>query len=145
MHRSMKDAILADTTEETEKYRKIVDETEGRVLTNFKLVEKFFLGDSGQVQDARQTFIEWRPIRDEVLHLRMIDRRQEAGIMSQTVSNRKVDEIKGKITQIQEFAEGKANAFRVQANNTGRKTNSMRLWSNRLQKEHFSWNLPIRN
>ena len=122
MHRSMKDAILADTTEETEKYRKVVDETEGRVLANFKVVENFYLGDSGQVQDARKAFIEWRPIRDEVLHLRMMDRRREAGIMSQTESNRKVEEIEGKITRILEFAEGKAAKFRVQANNTGSQT-----------------------
>ena len=119
MHRSMKDAVLANSAEDIEKYRQIVDEREGKVLADFLIVEKYFLGEPRQVQDARQVFLEWKPIRDEVIRLRMEGLRQDAGMMSQTASNRKVEAIEGKITLIQEFAEEKAMSFRVQAKEIG--------------------------
>jgi methyl-accepting chemotaxis protein len=129
MNRSMKDAVLADSAEDMEKYRHIVDEREGKILDDFLIVEKYFLGEPAQVQAARQAFFEWKPIRDEVLQLRRKGRRQEAGMMSQTVSNRQVEEIEGKISRIQEFAEGKATAFRVRANEIGNQTSLFVLLS----------------
>lgn len=81
MHRSMKDVALAKNEQQMNAAIEIVDETEQEVLEDFKMVEERFLGDKSRVFEARDLFIEWKPIRDQVItHMRVGEREQAAEI-----------------------------------------------------------------
>ena len=67
MHRYMKDVVLASSDAELEIAIALVQAYEQKVLDNFTLIQERFLGDKEKISTAYTTFINWKPIREEVL------------------------------------------------------------------------------
>lgn len=124
MHRAMKDIVLSDSQAATDRYRNIVDKMEEQVLTDFKLVEERFLGDSEMVKAARRSFLAWKPIREEVIRLVLEGKRPEAAVITQTTGARQVEEIETKIGELRDYARNKAREFLMTAQETRART----LW-----------------
>jgi len=49
-----------------------------KVYTDFDIIDKLFLGDKTLFDAARQSFVSWKPIRDEVIELMRAGKRNEA-------------------------------------------------------------------
>ncbi len=74
MHRSMKDVVLAESPAELDRAIQQVDATEAKALDRFNLVQERFLGDRQVIDQTRQSFINWKPIRNEVIQLKRAGR-----------------------------------------------------------------------
>jgi len=122
MHRAMKDIVLSDSPAATDLYHSIVEKREEQVLTDFALVEERFLGDIEMVEAARRTFIAWKPIREGVLRQVQEGKRPEAADISQTTSNRQVEEIESKIGVLRDYARNKSREFLAAAKQTRSRT-----------------------
>ncbi len=124
MHRSMKDVALSASDAEIAKHMVLVDEAEVKAISDFALVRDRFEGDSALVQDALQSFLAWRPIRDEVIQLSLDGRMREAALITQASGLRQTEEIDGKIALLRDFAQRRAQTFLIDARDT--RTNT--LW-----------------
>ncbi len=71
MHRSMKDAVLADSSGELESALNGVAESEQRVYQDFDIIRKYIFGEEGKAleKQTRQLFENWKPIRENVVIL----------------------------------------------------------------------------
>ncbi|BBO68997.1 hypothetical protein DSCA_29270 [Desulfosarcina alkanivorans] len=71
MHRSMKDAVLADDAAEIEAVLEDIDGDERKVYRHLDTIRKEILGEDGQAleKQTRQLFSDWAPIRKEVVRL----------------------------------------------------------------------------
>ncbi len=71
MHRDMKDVVLSNSNEELEKALSAVQEGERKVYAQLDIVRANILGSEGQTleRETRQLFVNWKPIRDEVISL----------------------------------------------------------------------------
>jgi len=67
MHRYMKDIALASNTVEIKRAIFMVNQHEENVLDSFKTLEDRFLGDEKKVLSAKEAFLKWKPIRQEVI------------------------------------------------------------------------------
>ena len=115
MHRSMKDVVLAKYQEEIATAIAIVNEYEQRALVNFNIVFERFLGNKTDVEDAYNTFLDWRIIRDEVIDLVQNGDRDSAIAITQGKGSRQVELIFEKINGLLIFADQKAKAYRDEA------------------------------
>ncbi len=69
IHRSMKDIALAENDLEMTKARILVDKYENDTYDKFEIVFSQFLGDIKDVEQAYQSFMDWKEIREEVILL----------------------------------------------------------------------------
>jgi len=69
IHRSMEDILLSENETELNKSINIVNKNEQLIYDNFKIVKEKFLGNLDFVNDAYTTFVNSKPIRDEVIDL----------------------------------------------------------------------------
>lgn len=73
MHRDMKDVVLATSDEELGSALAAVQAGEAKVYQQLDMVRAHILGSEGQTleRETRQLFVNWKPIRDEVIaHVR---------------------------------------------------------------------------
>jgi len=129
MHRSMKDVALSTSAAEITKHVTLVDEAEVKVLADFRLVRDRFAGDPALVEDALQSFLSWRPIRDEVIKMSLAGRQQEAAIVTQTAGSRQVEEIERKIDILRDISQQRGQRFLADARDVRSKTQWMVLIS----------------
>ncbi len=80
MHRSMKDIVLFDFPSEINTAINAVNEQERMVLESLDIVKKNILSDEGQKleNETRHLFVNWKPIREEVIKLVREGQRKEA-------------------------------------------------------------------
>ncbi len=69
IHRSLKDILLSENEIELNNSIDLVNKNEQQIYDNFEIVKEKFLGDLEFVNDAYTTFVNWKPIRDEVIDL----------------------------------------------------------------------------
>ena len=122
MHVAVKELISATTPEEINTYRTIIDQTEKKVLVDFQVVEKQFLGEPKMVQDALQAFLSWKPIRDQAISLTLAGKRLEAFSVIQNNELKNFKEMENKINELLDFAKNKARIFQSEAQETRTKT-----------------------
>ncbi|NOY63771.1 MAG: methyl-accepting chemotaxis protein [Gammaproteobacteria bacterium] len=126
MHRSMKDVALAKNTVQMAAAINLVDEHEQHVFDSFKLVETRFLGDKSRVHEAYQLFVDWKPIRDEVIVLRRNGERDAAAEITKDKGAKHVQKMTAATQYLIDFAFDKADAFIENAKET---RDSAILWS----------------
>lgn len=122
MHRSVKDVVLSSSAAEIDQAVREINQTEARVLADFDIVHDRYLGDPQSVQDARNSLLSWRPIRDQVIKLSLAGKRAEAEQLHQTLGNQKVDEIENSVEVLRAFARNKAASFFDEAKQTRTQT-----------------------
>ncbi|MBI9108381.1 MAG: PAS domain S-box protein [Spirochaetales bacterium] len=115
MHRSMKDVVLALNVESINDTRIIVDEYEQSVYKEFDIILERFLGDKKKVESARQHFVEWKPIRDEVTFLMLAGEREQAAAITRGRGAQHLHLLLTNVQWIVDYAENRAQNFQDKA------------------------------
>jgi class 3 adenylate cyclase len=71
IHRSMKDIALVADVDKIVGLKSQIDTHEEEALQHLQTAGEQFLGDSQLVENVVQSLIDWRPIREEVIRLRL--------------------------------------------------------------------------
>ncbi|HDN26828.1 MAG TPA: methyl-accepting chemotaxis protein [Thioploca sp.] len=116
MHRSMKDVTLAKDDASLEAAVQTVNAYEKEVYERFDVISKRFLGDKQDVDALKERFIEWKPIRDEVIALMKQHKRDEAATITQGKGAQHVAALEKAMKKLTDFANTKANEFLEHAN-----------------------------
>jgi len=113
MHRSMKDVVLASSPDEMEFALKVVSETEQKVFQQLDIIQKDVLGEEGQAleRQARQLFVNWKPIREEVVQLLKSDDKQKAILITKEKGADHVAKLESKMIELTSYARKKATGF----------------------------------
>lgn len=84
MHRSMKDVVLSDDPVSLEEHIKHVSEDEKEVFNHLDIIRDFILGSEGQLLEkkTRESFLAWRPIREEVIQLARRGENKKAALIT---------------------------------------------------------------
>ncbi|MRT94299.1 ATP-binding protein [Ancylomarina sp. 16SWW S1-10-2] len=69
IHRSMSDIVLSENEIELNNSINLINRNEQLIYDNFKIVREKFLGDLELMNNAFATFVNWKPIRDEIINL----------------------------------------------------------------------------
>ena len=115
IHRAMKDVALSTEEEEIFEFIRRAQEYENIVHRNFEIIRRHFLGERSIVEDAFQAFLDWAPIRTEVIGLQLRGDREAAAAITQGKGAKHVALLESKIQALQSFAEQKADEFLLQA------------------------------
>jgi PAS domain S-box-containing protein len=123
--RGLRDAVLAETTEQLGKELAKIGALEKEAFSCFDLVEERFLGDETYVLSARRDFANWRAIRSEIIALIKQGRQKEATAI---IRGRNVAQIalinegadgKAGLNYLLNFAKNKGTEFRTMASEKG--------------------------
>ncbi|MCF6212920.1 MAG: MCP four helix bundle domain-containing protein [Flavobacteriaceae bacterium] len=69
IHREMKDVVLSKNKTEFNKYLKNIEVYDKKIKDNYKIIRDKFLGDQNTVKKAELMYLNWEPIRNEVIGL----------------------------------------------------------------------------
>ena len=113
MHRSMKDVALFDFPSEIKPALSAVSEQEHLVYENLNTVKKNILGNEGQKleNETRKIFINWKPIRAEVIKLVREGQREEAARITMEKGANHVVKLENKMLELTSYARNKASDF----------------------------------
>lgn len=111
MHRSMKDIALAKTGDDINKLVAIVGSLEQEVFESFDIVDRQFLGNKTMVSDARNSFSEWKAIRDQVIALRQDGDAAGAAGITKNLGAQHVAKMYSNLQALLDFATGKGEEF----------------------------------
>ncbi len=111
MHRYMKDVALAKTTEDIQIAVKKVATSEENVYKEFDIVFERYLGDKKDIQKSFDTFVAWKPIREEVIALMLDGRKDEAADITKGKGAQHLDKLYNEVHKLVEFAQNKAIYF----------------------------------
>ena len=111
LHRTMKDVVLSSDEKEIKVYLNLIQESEKKVLQNFKVIGERFLGDPIIVHETFQAFLDWTPIRNEVIQLKLYGDHATAAAITRGKGAEHVILLESKMKALQSFAEGKADEF----------------------------------
>ena len=113
MHRSMKDVVLANSPDEIKAALKAVTESEQIVYQQLDTIQKNILGEKGQAleKQTRQLFINWKPIREEVVHLLKMGNKKDAILITKAKGADHVAKLETKMLELTSYARKKATGF----------------------------------
>ncbi|MBE9194968.1 EAL domain-containing protein [Synechocystis sp. LEGE 06083] len=118
MHRSMKDVVLADSSAELNQAVQQVDTLEANALDRFDIVRNGLHGDRQIIDQTEQTFINWKPIRDQVIALQRAGRTREAAAITKGQGANYVDRLVKQMDSVEEVAQNQAQISHNQAHHT---------------------------
>ena len=117
MHRSMKDVVLADEQLPLEKAISNVAEEENIVYQQLDLIQEKILGSEGRAlaKETRELFVNWKPIREEVIALVRKGHIQSASRITKGKGAHHELLIEQKMLGLTAYARNKADGFIGQA------------------------------
>lgn len=117
MHRNMKDVVLTSSPAEREADLMTVSEAGQAVYRQLDIIQQKILGDEGQAlaKQARQLFVDWTPIRKEVVRLLESGNKQEATVLTKGKEAEHVAALEDKMLELTSYARNKAAHFMEQA------------------------------
>jgi methyl-accepting chemotaxis protein len=117
----MKDVVMAESLEQVEERRPMVEEHAQNALAYFKLLKERFLGDKKDIIRAEELFKAWAPIRNRVIAQRKIQIENNAHEITRTEGAPHVAKIISALDDLIAFANDKAKEFneKAQAQATG--------------------------
>lgn len=117
MHRDMKDLVLSQTTQERKRLAAEIDIHEQRVLKNLRAIEENILGQEGLIlqKETRQLFLDWRPIRSEVMSLMDNHQTKEAIAITQGKGALHVIALEALALKLYNYAYQKATNFTTES------------------------------
>ena len=116
IQRDMKDVVLADDEKEIRRAVASVESAQQSVLKSFDILQERFLGDKSKVLEAKQIFIDWKPIRDEVIALVSRGDKIKAANITRDKGAKYVQLINKKMAYLIHFADKKGESFFQHAN-----------------------------
>jgi methyl-accepting chemotaxis protein len=111
IERTMKDIALASNEEDIVKLSWKVSAYEEKVNEEFKKAESFIEGDTTKLQEARQLFVDWKPVRDEVIALMSIDDRESANDITNSTLSEHVKKMQAATQYLIDTSFSKADKF----------------------------------
>jgi hypothetical protein len=113
MHRDMKDVVLSNTPDEMAGNLGIVAENEQVVYSQLDTIRQNILGEEGQAleREARQLFIEWKPIRQEVVRLFEAGDKEGAVRITRAKGADHVARLERKMLELTSYARNKSTQF----------------------------------
>jgi len=121
MHRSMKDVVLSENRIELNNAIDKVNKHEQLIYDKFEIVKERFLGDLIYVDKAYITFVNWKPIRDEVIQLVRNGHIEDAARITKEKGNEHIIQLLKKTDKMIVFADEKAVSFSQNSINILRK------------------------
>ncbi|MDQ6958272.1 MAG: ATP-binding protein [Mariprofundaceae bacterium] len=118
MHRTMKDIVLDESAAEINKDSEFVDKHERETYAEFDIIDKSFLGNKALLEAAREAFVSWKPVRDEIIQLMRAGKRSAAIRIIKGKGARHAVKIENTMDALYAFAQGKADEFVASARDT---------------------------
>ncbi|MEA3370433.1 MAG: diguanylate cyclase [Campylobacterota bacterium] len=115
MHRYMKDVALANSMDEIKKAVMKVNENEIVIYKEFDIVFDRYLGDRKDIQVSYDAFVNWKPIRDEVIDLMKIGKSDEAAQITKGKGAKHVADLNKQVGKMVDYASNKAIFFKENA------------------------------
>jgi class 3 adenylate cyclase len=109
IHREMKDLAHSVEPEQIRTHQSQVAVYEENALHHLEIVRSRFLGDSRGAEEVYQALIDWRPIRKDVIRLRLAGDLVAADAITREKGARHIALIENKLESFKLFAVGKAN------------------------------------
>lgn len=111
IHREMKDISVMNSKSKINESTKKIDELEKSIFSKFDLLYERFLGDKQMVDEAYNTFKDWKVIRDEVIKLSISGKQDEANSITKGKGAKHIAVIEEKISALNSFAQSKSSEF----------------------------------
>jgi len=113
MHRSMKDVVLANSFDEVDVALMSVAEYEHKVYQQLDVVREEILGKDGQTleKQTRQLFVNWEPIREEVVRLLKSGNKKDAILITKEKGADHVAKLEAKMLKLGSYARKRADGF----------------------------------
>ena len=115
MHRYMKDVALAKSMDEIKDAVVKVNDNELTIYKEFDIVFDRYLGDKKDIQMSYDAFVNWKPIRDEVIDLMKLGERDEAAQITKGKGARHVADLNNQVNKMVTYASNKAIFFKENA------------------------------
>jgi methyl-accepting chemotaxis protein len=115
MVRMMKDVALAESLEQVEQLSAQVDRAHREALTDMDVIDERFLGDKAMVNNLRQLFAGWKPIRDKVIGMRNAQLAADPGRITREEGAPHLARLITVLDKIKAFADNKAVSFNANA------------------------------
>jgi len=118
IHSSMKDIAQLNTPEQINEAAKKIAKLEENTLELFSVLEERYLGNKSEIDTLKQQFIDWAPLRNDIVLLMKENKRAEAA----KISKQEILYIKNlneQMLSLEEFAANKANEFTKKSINQG--------------------------
>jgi diguanylate cyclase (GGDEF)-like protein len=115
IHKNMKDIVLSVNPLEIIKIAENIQHEEDKVLKNFDVIYKNYLGNKKDIDTSYQTFIKWKEIREKVLVKMYENKIDEAITITKEESAIYINKIHEHIKVLKDFALNKANEFYKQS------------------------------
>lgn len=129
MHRTMKDVTLARSDTSLEEAVAEIAAREQDVYRDLEIVHQRFLGEKERVEEARELFANWKPIREEVVALMRQGRQEEAAAITRGRGAEHVQTLEESVAGFVSFAQGKAETFLNNARASRRDTLNKVYWA----------------
>ncbi|MDA3904582.1 MAG: MCP four helix bundle domain-containing protein [Bacteroidales bacterium] len=108
IHRSMKDLVLSENTEQLESNIQLVNHYDSLIYVAFNIAQEKFLGNKSIVDDAYNTCKDWAVIRNEVIELTKAGNYIEAIKITKGKGAEHVNLVFEKTKALTDFAQDKA-------------------------------------
>ena len=115
MHRNMKDIVLSKESLEIVKQVEAIQHLEDKVLKNFSLIYKNYLGNKKDIDACYNAFVQWRAIREEVITNIYDNKKEEAIAITKGKGALHINKIYDQIEALKTFAFNKAEHFYTNA------------------------------
>jgi diguanylate cyclase (GGDEF)-like protein/PAS domain S-box-containing protein len=127
MHRFMKDVVLSTNENELSKAIALVEFHEAEVLKDFDIIFDRFLGDKYQINKTYKTFLDWRPIRNEVIQLTKNKQLDDAIKITKGKGAKHVEKLNLLVKELNIFALHKAKEFHQSSMDSEKKSFTVML------------------
>jgi len=120
VHLSMEDVMFAKTDEQKDAAKDRVSEHEQNALNSFRILSERFLGDEHAVEAAQKAFLDWRPVRQEIIELVNRGRGDEALEISRGKEAKCIEYVNESLQTMRDSAVKRAETFFIDAQNSRR-------------------------
>jgi len=115
IHRSMKDIAHIIDRDKIQSHESQIAAYEEDALQHLEIVSSRFLGDQQLVKKVHQSLIDWRPIRDEVIQLRLAGDLLAADAITRGKGAGQVEQLENELVKLKLFADRQANSSLAKA------------------------------
>jgi len=118
IHRGVKEALMAENTQELEHAINDIDEDESAVFMHLKLVKERFLGDKQIVDSIIKDLGSWKNSRAKTIALLREDKKEQAVLLHKELSAGIIAKIEKELEEIGQFALNKATTLATDSRQT---------------------------
>ena len=110
IHSVMKDVAQTNTIEQINDAAKEIARLEKNTLKLFSVLAERYLGNKSEIHSLKKQFIDWAPIRNDIILLMKEDKRAEAAKITKQ-ETLYIKNLSEQLFSLEEFAANKANEF----------------------------------